>query len=152
MLRVHQFDKVEMFSYTLPEQSDEEFKFLLSISKEIVDDLKLPYQVVAIASGDLGDPAAAKFDIETWLPGQKKYRETHSISTTTDFQSRRLNIRYKKSQGETGLVYTLNGTAVAVGRTLIAIMENYQQADGSIKIPEVLVPYMGKEVINVNHN
>ncbi len=152
MLRVHQFDKVEMFSYTLPEQSDSEFKNLLDIAKEIVSDLELPFQVVAIASGDLGDPASAKFDIETWLPAQNKYRETHSISTTTDFQSRRLNIRYKSDQGDTGLVYTLNGTAVAVGRTLIAIMENYQQADGSIKIPAVLVPYMGKEVINVNSN
>jgi seryl-tRNA synthetase len=152
MLRVHQFDKVEMFSFADPKKSKEEFLYLLSIEEEIMNALKLPYQVLLIASGDLGNPAAAKYDIETWMPGQKAYRETHSVSTTTDFQARRLNIKYRSKEGQTDYLHTLNGTAIAIGRMMIAIMENYQQEDGSIKIPDILVPYFGKESINATHN
>lgn len=153
MFRVHQFDKIEMFVYTTPDKSKEELENLLAIEEEIVQDLGLPYQVLLIASGDLGDPAAAKYDIETWMPGQNKYRETHSVSTTTDYQARRLNIRYKTSDGQSNFVHTLNGTAVAVGRMLIAIMENYQNEDGSITVPKVLVNYFGKEKIShANHH
>ena len=148
MFRLHQFYKVEMFSYVTPEQSDKELENLLTIEEEIVNEMKLPYQVVLIASGDLGDPASAKYDIEAWFPGQNKYREITSTSNTTDFQARRLNIRYKSKQGKTGLVHTLNGTGAA-DRMLIAILENYQQKDGSIKIPEVLVPYFGKKEIRL---
>jgi seryl-tRNA synthetase len=146
ILRVHQFDKVEMVSFTLPENGDEEHKLLLSIEQELMKGLKLHYHVLNICSGDLGDPAARKYDIEAWIPSEDKFRETHSTSTTTDFQARRLNIRYKRSAAgktEHGYVHMLNGTAFAIGRTLIAIMENYQQADGSINVPEVLIPYCG---------
>lgn len=143
ILRVHQFDKVEMFSFTTPEQSDQEHAFLLSLEEELMQDLKLPYQVLNICSGDLGDSAARKWDIETWIPSQQKYRETHSTSTTTDFQSRRLNIKYKSKQAaKNELVHMLNGTAFAIGRTIIAILENYQQEDGSVIIPDVLKPFM----------
>ena len=149
ILRVHQFDKIEMFSYTTPEHSDKEHLFLLSVEEELMQDLKLPHQVLNICSGDLGDTAARKYDIEAWIPSQQKYRETHSTSTTTDFQSRRLNVRYKnKETDKNEFVHMLNGTAFAIGRTIIAIIENYQQEDGSITIPEVLVPFMfGKKEI-----
>ncbi|MBM3257745.1 MAG: serine--tRNA ligase [Candidatus Nealsonbacteria bacterium] len=147
ILRVHQFDKVEMFSFAKPEDSEKEHKFLLEIQKELMDELKLPYQVVNIASGDLGLPAAAKYDIETWIPSENRYRETHSTSNCTDFQARRLNIRYRDKKGVLCFVHTLNGTAFAVGRMIIAILENYQQKDGSIKIPEVLQKYLNfKEI------
>lgn len=143
ILRVHQFDKIEMFSYSTPEHSDKEHLLLLAMEEELMQDLKLPYQVLNICSGDLGDSAARKYDIEAWIPSQQKYRETHSTSTTTDFQSRRLNIRYKKKEtNKNEFVHMLNGTAFAVGRTIIAILENYQQADGSIKVPDALVPFM----------
>lgn len=143
ILRVHQFDKIEMFSFTKPEQSDKEHLFLLSIEEELMQDLGLPYHVLNICSGDLGDSAARKYDIEAWIPSQNKYRETHSSSTTTDFQSRRLNIRYKdKETGKNDYVHMLNGTAFAIGRTIIALLENYQQADGSVLIPEALQPFM----------
>jgi seryl-tRNA synthetase len=150
ILRVHQFDKVEMVSFVLPELDDEEHKLLLSIEQELMKGLKLHYHVLNICSGDLGDPAARKYDIEAWIPSENKFRETHSTSTTTDFQARRLNVRYKRAAGaktEHGYVHMLNGTAFAIGRTLIAIMENYQQADGSIKVPDVLVPYCGFDTI-----
>ena len=104
--------------------------------------LKIPYHVVQICTGDLGDPAAAKYDIEAWIPSENRYRETHSTSNCTDFQARRLNIRYRAKDGKINFVHTLNGTAFAIGRTLIAIIENYQQKDGSIKVPEVLQPYL----------
>lgn len=146
IFRVHQFDKVEMFSFTKPEAGDKEHEFLLGIEEELLQALKLPYRVVKMCSGDLGAPAARKYDLEVWLPGQKQYRELTSTSTCTDFQARRLNIKYKTKDGLKYL-HTLNGTAFAIGRTIIAIMENYQQKDGSIKIPQLLQPYVGKTKI-----
>jgi seryl-tRNA synthetase len=146
ILRVHQFDKVEMFSFCAPEQSAAEHQVILSAEEAILQGLGIPYQVVNIAAGDLGAPAAQKFDCEAWLPGQQRYRELTSCSNCTDYQARRLNTRFRTEKGPR-FVHTLNGTGVAVGRTLIAIMENYQQADGSIAVPEVLRPLMGKDVI-----
>ncbi len=143
ILRLHQFDKVEMVSFVAPEKAEEEHALILSIEEEIMQALQLPYQVIGTVTGDLGVQAAKKYDINTWMPGQQKYRETHSCSNTTDFQSRRLNIRYKNTDGKNDYLYTLNGTAIAIGRMLIAIVENYQQADGSIKVPDVLVPFTG---------
>lgn len=142
ILRVHQFDKVEMFSFCLPENSEKEHQLLLSLEEELMKALKLPYRVINICSGDLGDPAAKKWDIEAWMPGQNQYRETHSTSNCTDWQARRLNIKYK-GKDKTKFVHTLNGTAFAIGRMIIAVIENYQQKDGSIKIPESLQKYMG---------
>ncbi len=147
ILRVHQFDKVEMISISKPEDSQKEHQFFLEIEENLMKSLKIPYQVVKICTGDLGRPAAAKYDIEAWIPSENKYRETHSTSNCTDFQARRLNIRYRDKAGKLNFVHTLNGTAFAIGRTLIAILENYQQKDGSIKIPEVLQKYTGfKEI------
>jgi len=142
IFRVHQFDKVEMFSFVEPERSADEHDFLLEREEEIVRALGLPYRVVNIAAGDLGASAAKKYDIEAWFPGQERYREITSTSNTTDYQSRRLRIRVRGERGNR-LVHTLNGTAVAVGRTLIAIVENYQTAGGTIVVPEVLRPYTG---------
>ncbi len=147
ILRVHQFDKLEMIVYTTPEESDAEHERLLAIEEELMKGLGLPYQVIKMCTADLGDPAARKYDIETWIPSEGKYRETHSCSTTTDFQARRLNIRYKKTDGKPQFVHMLNGTVFAIGRTLIAILENYQQADGTIEVPKVLQTYLGKKVI-----
>ncbi len=145
ILRVHQFDKVEMFSFCQPAKSKKEHQVILSLQEKLMQLLKIPYRIVQMCTGDLGDPAAAKFDIEAWLPGQEEYRETHSTSNCTDFQARRLNIRFRQEKGkqELGFVHTLNGTAFAIGRTLIAIIENYQQKDGSIEVPEALRKYMG---------
>lgn len=147
ILRVHHFDKVEMFSIVEPSKSEEEHQLLLSLEEELMQRLGIPYHVLQMCAGDLGSQAAKKFDIEAWMPGQNsgkgEYRETHSTSNTTDFQARRLNVRYKSKEGQkTDYVHMLNGTAFAIGRALIAIIENYQQKDGSIKIPEVLLPYM----------
>ena len=142
ILRVHQFDKVEMFSFSQPEESKKEHQFLLSLEEKLMQALKLPYRVIQICTGDLGDPAASKYDIEAWIPSEGRYRETHSTSNCTDFQSRRLNIRFRDKKGELNFLHTLNGTAFAIGRTLIAIIENYQQKDGSILIPTVLQPYL----------
>lgn len=142
ILRVHQFDKLEMFSITLPEKSDAEHEFLLAMEERLMQGLELPYRVVKLCTGDLGWPSARTYDIETWMPGQGVYRETHSTSTTTDYQSRALNIKVKRGDTKE-YVHMLNGTAFAIGRTLIAIIENYQQADGSITVPKVLQPYMG---------
>ncbi len=147
ILRVHQFDKLEMVVFSKPEDSKKEHELLLSIEEKLMKQLKLPYQLINICTGDLGRPAAKKYDIETWLPSEKRYRETHSTSNCTDFQARRLNIRYKDNSGKVGFVHTLNGTAFAIGRILIMIMENYQQKDGSIKIPKVLQKYVGKKLI-----
>ncbi len=147
IFRVHQFDKVEMFSFVKPEDSVKEHKLLLDIQKELMNELKLPYQVINIASGDLGLPAASKYDIETWIPSENRYRETHSASNCTDFQARRLNVRYKGKSGKLNFVHTLNGTAFAIGRMIIAILENYQQKDGSVKVPEALQKYLNfKEI------
>jgi seryl-tRNA synthetase len=141
ILRVHQFDKLEMFSFCHPDRSWEEHEFLLEIEEEILTELGLPYRVVNIAGGDLGAPAAKKYDCEVWIPTQKKYRELTSCSNCTDFQARRGNIKFKDEKN-THFLHTLNGTAMASTRTLIAIMENFQQKDGSVKIPKVLHDYL----------
>jgi seryl-tRNA synthetase len=138
-----------MFCFTTPDKSDKEHEFLLSLEERIVRGLELPYQVIKMGSGDLGLPAARKYDIETWMPSQDKYRETHSTSTCTDFQARRLNIKYRKDDGSKEYVHTLNGTGVAIGRMIIAILENYQQKDGRVKVPKALQKYTGfKEIKN----
>lgn len=147
IFRVHQFDKIEMFSFSRPEDSRKEHEFLLETEKRLMKDLKIPYHVLKICTGDLGRPAAAKYDIEAWLPSEGRYRETHSTSNCTDFQARRLNIRYKDKSGKLNFVHTLNGTVFAVGRTLIAIIENYQQKDGSIIVPEALQKYLHFKII-----
>lgn len=141
ILRVHQFDKVEMFSFCHPEKSESEHEFIREIEEEIMTDLGFHYQVVNICGGDLGAPAAKKYDIEVWIPSQKRFRELTSCSNCTDFQARRANIRYKDKK-ENRVLHTLNGTACAIGRTLLAIMENYQKADGTIEIPKCLKPYL----------
>jgi seryl-tRNA synthetase len=146
LFRVHQFDKVEMFSFTKAEESDEEHEFLLSLEEKIFRSLEIPYQISKMVTGDLGLPASRKYDIDAWMPGQDKFREVTSTSNTTDFQARRLNIRYK-DKGKTEYVHMLNGTATAIGRTIIAILENYQQKDGSVKVPKVLQKWVGKKVI-----
>jgi seryl-tRNA synthetase len=138
ILRVHQFDKLEMFSFCHPDKSKEEHEFLLSMEEKLMQALELPYQVLNICTGDLGAPAARKYDIEAWIPSENKYRETHSTSNCTNFQARRLNTRYRKGQEKLEFVHTLNGTAFAIGRTLIAIIENNQQKDGTIKVPQCL--------------
>ncbi len=142
ILRQHQFDKLEMEAFTVPEESIKEQELLVSIQEEILQTLKLPYQVVQVCTGDMGFPDYRQVDIETWMPGQNKYRETHSADHTGNFQSRRLNTRVKRKDGTLEPVHMNDATAIAIGRTLIAIIENYQQADGSIKVPEALVPYM----------
>jgi seryl-tRNA synthetase len=144
IFRVHQFDKVEMFSFCHPDRSWEEHEYLLDLQERVWRPLGVPYRVVNIAGGDLGDAAARKFDIETWMPGRGGYGETQSCSNCTDFQARRLNVRFRPSgRRGTEFVHTLNGTAVAATRALVAILENFQQADGSVRIPAPLVPYMG---------
>lgn len=148
ILRQHQFDKLEMEVFSLPENSMQEQNFLVAIQEHIMQTLKLPYQIVSVCTGDMGFPNNRQIDIETWMPGQNKYRETHSSDSTGGFQSRRLNTRVRRSDGKIEPVHMNDATAIAVGRTLIAIIENYQQADGSIKIPDALRPYMGdKEFI-----
>jgi len=142
MIRVHQFDKIEMFSFCHPEKSEEELQLILSIEEEIMNDLFLHHRVVAICGGDMGAPAAKKYDIETWVPSQNKFRELTSCSNCTDFQTRRAKIRFSEGKDKK-LVHTLNGTAIAIGRMLIAIMENYQQENGRIAVPDVLRNYMG---------
>jgi seryl-tRNA synthetase len=139
IFRVHQFDKVEMFEFVHPDSSAEEHDLLLSIEEEILQELGLPYRVVNVAAGDLGASAAKKYDCEAWMPGQGRYREVTSCSNTTDYQARRLRARFRSADGGAPQpVHTLNGTAVAVGRMLIAIMENFQRADGSVAVPETL--------------
>jgi len=147
IFRVHQFDKVEMFSFCQPEKSRKENQFFLEMEEKLMKSLKIPYRIVRMCTGDLGFPTAAKYDIEAWMPSQNNYRETHSTSNCTDFQARRLNIRYRNKSGKLNFVHTINGTAFAIGRTLIAIIENYQQKDGSIKIPETLQKYLKFKVI-----
>jgi len=142
IFRVHQFDKVEMFSFCAPDKSAEEHNFMRSIEEEILQALGLPYRAVNIAAGDLGAPAAKKYDLEAWLPTQERYREVTSCSNCTDYQARRLKVRAKGEQGGPYLLHTLNGTVVAVGRTIIAIMENYQTKDGLIDVPPALRPFL----------
>ncbi len=147
ILRVHEFHKVEMVSFVENGKDDEEHEFLREIEEEFFSDLKIPYQLIKMCTGDLGFPAARKYDIEAWIPTQEKYREVTSTSTTEDFQARRLNIRYKDGD-EKRYVNILNGTAFAIGRTLVAIVENYQQEDGSVVVPEVLQKYTGFDKIS----
>lgn len=141
MIRLHQFDKMEMFCFCDPKDSWAVFQEFVGINEEIFKELKLPYQVVNICGGDLGAPNAKKIDIEVWIPSQEKYRELTSCSNDTDFQARRLNIKFKDKDGQTKLVYTVNDTALAMGRTIVAILENHQQKDGSVKIPQSLQKY-----------
>lgn len=146
IIRVHEFHKVEMVSYVAEGNDDKEHEFLRSIEEEFFSELGIPYQVIKMCSGDLGFPVARKYDIEAWIPTQGKYREVTSASTTTDFQSRRLNIRYQEADKKKH-VQILNGTAFAIGRTIVAILENYQNEDGSVDIPEVLIKYTGFDKI-----
>jgi len=141
ILRVHYFEKMEMFIFAKPEDSQKEQELLLQMEEELMQDLGIPYRVLRVSTGDMYNPSSSSYDIEAWMPGQNQYRETHSNSNCTDFQSRRLNIKYKTADGQK-FVHTLNGTAFAIGRILIAIIENYQQKDGSIEIPKVLKKYM----------
>lgn len=144
IFRVHQFDKIEMVSFIEPQANADkkEHEYLLSLAEKLVQALKIPYQVTKMCTGDLGFPTARKYDINCWFPTQGVYRETHSISTCTDFQARRLNIKYRE-KGKTDFVHTLNGTAFAIGRTILAILENYQQKDGSVEVPKALQKYTG---------
>jgi seryl-tRNA synthetase len=145
LFRVHQFTKVEMFAYTLPDQSEKMLDHLCDLECRLFDGLDIPYRVVDTATGDLGGPAYRKFDLEAWMPGRGEYGEVTSTSNCTDYQARRLNARYRiRGEKGTHFLHTLNGTAIAISRALIAILENHQQADGSVKIPEVLRPWVGK--------
>lgn len=146
IMRVHEFKKVEMVVFCDPAESDKINEELLAIEEEVYQDLEIPYQVIKMATGDLGNAASRKYDLEAWMPSQDKYREITSTSNTTDFQARRLNIKTKKD-GQNIFVHTLNGTVTTTSRTVIAIMENYQNEDGSITIPKVLQKWMGKEKI-----
>jgi seryl-tRNA synthetase len=145
IFRVHQFDKVEMFAFVAPEESASEHERLLAIEEQIWQALEIPYRVVNIAVDDLGSSAVKKYDIEAWMPSQQRYREVTSTSNTTDFQARRLDIRYRPDGGRPVHVHTLNGTAVAVSRALIALMENHQTDDGGVVVPEVLRPWGAPE-------
>jgi seryl-tRNA synthetase len=147
ILRVHQFDKLEIESFSVPENSLEEQNFFVSIQEHIVQDLGIPYRVMQICTGDMGGPDARQIDIECWLPGQGKYRETHTSDLMTDYQSRRLNTKVRRENGSLEYVHMNDATAVAIGRILIAILENFQRADGSVIVPEVLRPFVGKDVI-----
>jgi seryl-tRNA synthetase len=147
IFRVHQFDKVEMFCFVEPDASIEEHERLLAIEESILQELEIPYRVVAIAVGDLGASAAKKYDCEAWLPGQQRFRELTSCSNTTDYQARRLDIRYRPSDAKPVHVHTLNGTAIAVGRTIIALLENGQLEDGSVKLPKVLAQFGAPELL-----
>ena len=148
LYRVHQFTKVEMFAYTAPGESDAMLEYLRDMECRIFDGLGVPFRVVDTATGDLGGPAYRKYDLEAWMPGRGEFGEVTSTSNCTDYQSRRLNIRYRvKGEKGTKFVHTLNGTAIAISRGIIAVMENYQQADGSIIVPEVLQAWMGKDRI-----
>jgi seryl-tRNA synthetase len=146
IFRMHQFNKVEMFSFCHPDRSWEEHEFMLSIEEQVLQDLELPYRVVNVAVGDLGAPAAKKYDIEVWVPSQEAFREITSCSNTTDYQARRLRARFRDETGNR-LVHTLNGTVVTSSRTMLALIENHQQVDGSVRIPAALQPYVGFEAI-----
>ena len=148
ILRQHQFNKVELIKFAKPEDSYDELEAMVRDSEEVLRQLDIPYRVVELCTGDMGFGMAKTYDIEVWLPGQNTYREIGSISNAEDYQARRANIRFKRTKdAKTEYVHTLNGSGLAVGRTVIAVIENYQQADGSIKIPEALKPYMGVDYI-----
>ncbi len=146
IFRVHQFDKVEMVSFVAEEDDDKEHEYLLSLEEELLKALEIPYQVTKMCTGDLGFPASRKYDLEAWIPSQNRYREVTSVSTVTDFQSRRLNMKYQEGPVKKYL-HVLNGTAYSMNRPIIAILENYQQKDGSVLIPKALQEYVGKKVI-----
>ncbi len=148
LIRQHQFNKVELVKFVKPETSDDELESLTRDAEDILQKLELPYRVVSLCTGDLGFAASKTYDLEVWLPAQRKYREISSCSNFTDFQARRANIRFKR-EGKKGteFVHTLNGSGLAIGRTVVAILENYQQKDGSVVVPEVLIPYMGVKII-----
>src|SRR5690606_5255648 len=141
-IRQHQFDKVEMVSITTPEGSEAEHERMTAAAEGILDALGLPFRRMKLCAGDMGFSAARTYDLEVWLPGQARYREISSCSTCTDFQGRRMNARYRNADGKPTFVHTLNGSGLAVGRTLVAVLENYQQEDGSVSVPEVLRPYL----------
>jgi len=149
IFRVHQFDKLEMFSYIKPQKDADkkEHDYLLSLGEKLVKQLEIPYQITKMCTGDLGHPTARKYDLNCWFPAEKRYRETHSVSTTTDYQARRLNIKYREGN-KTEFAHTLNATAFAIGRIILAILENYQQKDGSVEIPKVLQKYAGIKKIS----
>ncbi len=147
LYRVHQFTKVEMFAFATPDQSGALHEEMVAVEEEIFSGLGIPFRVVDICTGDLGGAAYRKYDLEAWMPGRGEFGEITSTSNTTDYQARRLKIRYREGEGRPQLAHTLNGTAVAISRALIAILENYQREDGSVTIPEALVPYVGREVI-----
>lgn len=147
LFRVHQFNKLEMYAFTLPEQSKDVHEKLLAIEEELWQSLEIPYHVINIASGDLGAPAAKKYDIEYWSPVDETYRELTSCSNCTDFQARNLNIRVRRADGSIDTVHTLNGTAVSLARSLVALIEHYQNDDGTLRVPAVLQPYIGKTII-----
>lgn len=147
LIRVHQFDKVEQFSFCRPEDSWDEYAAIRTNEEKILKALEIPYRVVVMCAGDLGSSAAKKVDHEAWLPGAQRYLEVTSASNTTDYQARRLQVRFRARDGETRLVHTLNGTACAVGRMIVALLENHQRADGSVGIPQALQPYTGFEEI-----
>ena len=148
LYRVHQFTKAEMFIYCLPEESEKMHQLILSMEEKIYQQLQIPYRVLEMCTGDLGAMAAKKYDIEAWMPGREDYGEVTSTSNCTDYQARNLNIKYKKSSGDTEFVHMLNGTAIATSRIPLAILENYQNSDGSVTIPEVLRPYIQKDLIS----
>ena len=151
LYRVHYFDKVEMFIFCTPEQSEKWHEYMVDLEKKIFAGLEIPYRVVDICGGDMGAVAYRKFDLEAWMPGRGEagdWGEITSCSNCTDYQSRRLNIKYRDPDGNNQLVHTLNGTAIAIARALIAILENNQQADGRILVPDVLSDYMGKDFIS----
>ena len=144
LIRQHQFNKVELVQYTHPERSYEALEELTGQAEKVLQVLELPYRVVTLSTGDMGFAAAKTYDLEVWLPGQQRYREISSCSNCEDFQARRAKIRFRPEEGgRPQLVHTLNGSGLAVGRTLIAVLENYQQEDGSVELPEALRPYMG---------
>lgn len=151
IFRVHQFDKVEMFSFTKPQDSKEEHQFLISLEEKLMQKLGLPYRLVHLCTADMARPSASTYDIEVWIPSQKRYRELMSSSNCTDFQARRLGIRHKEGD-KTEFVHTLNATAFAMGRTIIAILENYQQKDGRVLVPKALRKYLGKKYIARQEN
>jgi seryl-tRNA synthetase len=151
LYRVHQFTKVEMFAFTLPDQSDAVHQEMRELECELFDNLEVPYRVIDTATGDLGGPAYRKYDLEAWMPGRGEggeWGEVTSTSNCTDYQARRLNVRFKNpGQKGTTLVHTLNGTAVATSRAIIAVLENHQRADGAVRVPQVLQPWVGKSVL-----
>ncbi len=147
LFRVHQFNKLEMYAFALPEKSQEIHQQILDIEEEIWQDLGIAYRIINIAAGDLGAPAAKKYDIEYWSPVDENYRELTSCSNCTDFQARNLNIRVRRKDGTTDVLHTLNGTAVSLARSLVVILENYQNPDGTLAVPEVLRPYMGGRIV-----